>query len=167
MKRMDVETEIRTTLARLRMPQPDYVLPSQPVEERDTHVEGQGPIFDWVVTHDETEVERRQVDGHEIVFLVMEAITAAVVRAQEEATRSYRKPGLLARLRGKTAMGGGFDDYSRQTWMDAHIRLMGSVHAGWGTRLSLHYEYQLRKYPLTPAERSQTRRLDLSVYGVD
>ncbi|WP_412507908.1 hypothetical protein [Roseovarius sp. SYSU LYC5161] len=58
------------------------------------------------------------------------------------------------------------DDYSRRTWIEAHERLMAHLRQDWGARLHHHYKEMLARYPLTPQERANARRLGLSTFGL-
>ncbi len=161
MTREEVEEEIRADLAKLNCAQSDFSLPD--CAPADPHVLGEGPEFTYIYRD-----KQRTVDGAELVFLFVEQMTVKLVRDAEELTREAKKAGFLARFRTKRGgFGCGADNYSRQTWMEGHVRLMSAVHEGWGTRVALNYEMMLRKFPLTPEERTNTRKLDLTAYGVE
>ena len=167
MKRVDVEEEIRGFLAQLKRPMPEFALATEPTGDGWPAVLGDGPAFTWVVTERGVERDRRVVDGHEVVFLCMEILTARFAREAEKKTRQIKRASLWTRLKARGDFGVGLDDYSRQTWMEGHVRLMKSLHSGWGTRVTLNYEMILRKYPLTANGRRDARVLDLSEFGLN
>ena len=59
------------------------------------------------------------------------------------------------------------DNYSRQTWMEAHARLMGHLRPHWEARVRSHNDAVLRRFPLTPDELAHARSLDLSGFGLE
>ncbi len=165
MTREEVEEEIRKALERLHIPQADFALPDVSPDDGTPSVEGKGPGFTWVIFENGVERDRRVVEGMEIVFLTLKRITGKIVRDLEEQTRSPKKVGLWKRLTTQSGeYGAGLDDYSRWTWMGAHIRIMEYIHRGWGKRMHLHYDMMLKRYPLTAEERLNARELDLSVW---
>lgn len=160
----EVEAEIRAALERLRHPCPNFHFDRAPFGDATPHVEGDGPLFDWVVSERGIEHERRSVDGEELLFIALSGITVGLAREQEAKTRTCRKPPLHRRFaQGKSCQD---DDYSRLTWMEAHERLMSHLRHDWGARVHLQHEETLQRFPLTDAERKNARKLDLGVFGV-
>ena len=86
------------------------------------HVEGAGPMFDWVIAERGIEQSRKTLDA-------------------EIQTRR--------------------DDYSRATWMNAHISLMAHLRPEWGGRVARHYQEVLRFHPLSYEEERNARGLDI------
>ena len=170
MSRAEVERDIQRHLDCLNAPFGSFALADTPPKDGEGIVVfGDGPEFEWVQLRDHETHETRRIDGAEVVFLMLEHLTLTIARREEEQTRT-QVTGLkskLAKLFGRGDFGVGFDDYSRGTWIEAHARLMGALNAGWGTRVALHHEITLKKFPLTEMERKNQRRLDLSKYGVD
>ena len=167
MTRGEVEEEIRQKLSMLRVPQPEFRLPIEFQNDSLPFVEGEGPYFKWLRRIDGKTIDELVVEGPELVFLTMEHLTMAMARQVEKQTRTRKKAGLLTRLRAKGEYGAGLDNYSRKTWMDAHVRLMSAIHEGWGTRVRLKYDMMLKKFPLTKDERLDARVVDLTQFGID
>lgn len=171
MRRAEVEAELRDLLARVGRPEPVFTLDLRPRGDGTPHVEGDGPFFELVVDADGAETARETVDGHELVFRIIARATRLMVMAEEERTRTEEAPGWLFKLRRiwPTALEGliGTDDYSRATWIDAHVRLMTHLRSDWGARVRREHDAVLRKYPITTEERGNRRRLDLSDFGLD
>ncbi|RYH03093.1 hypothetical protein EU805_05000 [Salipiger sp. IMCC34102] len=165
----EIETEIGAHLARLNLDPGQATLDRRPRGDGTPHVEGEGPIYDLVVDADGTEQSREAVDGHELVYLILRRRTRLIAQAEEKRTRQVFSPAWLgpvgqAMPKGLWALFGAHD-YSRGTWIDAHVRLMDHLRGDWGARVQSEHDRTLRRYPLTPTERGFTRRLDLSAYG--
>ena len=169
MNRRDVETEITEALTKLHADCLPFSLPASATDSASWYVTGDGPHFILVNCVSDKILDETAVDGEELVYLAMSKLTVRMARDAEEETRKQAggAKGIWARLTGKTAFGAGYDDYSRKTWMDGHVRLMGALHQRWGARIALQYDEMLRKYPLTPKEKANTRNLDLTAFGVD
>ncbi|MGZ9810441.1 hypothetical protein ACXN5S_08250 [Pseudoroseicyclus sp. H15] len=146
MRRAEVEAEVRLSLARLGQPCPDFTFPETSPGDGAAHVEGEGPLFDWVIAEPGNEMERREVDGEELLYLWLSAVT------WEMATKAEA----LAR-RGA---------YSRAVWMEAHVRLMAMLRAEWGIRAAGHYADIIKTAPLTEQERRAAGRLGLQSFGL-
>lgn len=171
MRRGEVEAELAALLARLGQPNAGYALDLRPRGDGTPHVEGDGPFFELVVDADGAETARETVDGHELVYRIIARTTRLMAMAEEERTRSEEAPGWLVALRriwpGALAGLVGADDYSRMTWIEAHVRLMTHLRTDWGARVQREHDAVLRKYPFTQDERKNRRRLDLSDFGLD
>ena len=166
----EMEAEIRGLLARLNRPRPEFRLDRWTRGDGTPHVEGDGPIYDVVIDADGREQSRESVDGYEVVYIVMRRLTRIIAMREEERTRRVLTPGWLGsvgeRLPRPLALLVGHEDYSRATWIDAHVRLMDHLRGDWGGRVEEEHNRVLRRYPLTPDERRHTRVLDLSDYGL-
>ena len=169
MRRTEVETAITEALGRLGRTG-DYRLDRQARGDGTPHVEGEGPFFDLVVDDDGMEKSRETVDGHELLFRILRRETRLMAMAEERRTRSDEAPAWLQSLRRwwPGALEGlmGQDDYSRATWIDAHIRLMTHLRSDWGARVRTENDAMLRRYPLTKTEQENFRRMDLGDFGV-
>ena len=166
----EIEAEVRALLARLNQPRPDFRLDRQTRGDGTPHVEGDGPIYDVVIDADGREQSRESGDGYEVVYILMRRMTRIMAMREEERTRSVLTPGWMgdfgARLPRPLALVVGREDYSRETWIDAHVRLMDHLRGDWGGRIRDEHDRILRRYPLTADERQHSRRLDLSAYGL-
>lgn len=171
MRLAEVESAIREALGRLGPDHGTYTLDRQTRGDGTPHVEGEGPFFDLVVDDDGMEKTRETVDGHELVFRILRRETRLIAMTEERRTRAVDAPGWLLSLRRwwPGALEGliGSDDYSRATWIDAHIRLMTHLRSDWGARVRTENGKMLRRYPLTKGERENFRRLDLGAFGLD
>ena len=169
MRRAEVETAIGEALARLGQ-DGGYRLDRQARGNGTPHVEGDGPFFELVVDDDGMEKSRETVDGHELLYRILRRETRQIAMAEERRTRRVDAPGWITSLRRwwPGALEGlvGSDDYSRATWIDAHVRLMTHLRSDWGARVRSENDAMLRRYPLTPGERDSFRRMDLGAYGV-
>ena len=170
MRRGEVETAIGAALAQLGQ-DADYRLDRQPRGDGTPHVEGEGPFFELIVDDDGMEKSRETVDGHELLFRILRRETRLIAMAEERRTRSDEAPEWLRSLRrwwpGALAGLIGSDDYSRATWIDAHVRLMTHLRSDWGARVRTENDALLRRYPLTTSERENFRRLDLGGFGIN
>lgn|GEM_PF-3591220 len=99
-------------------------------------------------------------DAEDWLFETLSGLTRTMVQEAEAATRRTT-PRRFGKHRPTID-----DNYSRQTWIEAHERLMGHLRRDWGARLHHHYREMLARYPLTPRERANARRLDLSCFGL-
>ena len=166
----EMEAEIRGLLARLNQPRPDFRLDRRTRGDGTPHIEGDGPIYDVVIDADGREQSRESVDGYEVVYIILRRLTRIIAMREEERTRRVLTPGWLGafgeRLPRPFALLVGHEDYSRATWIDAHVRLMDHLRGDWGGRVEEEHNRVLRRYPLTPDERRHTRVLDLSDYGL-
>lgn len=106
--------------------------------------------------------EPADLDGEELLFATLERLTLHMVQHLEEETRPASQVAKIKRVFGAR----GPDRYSRQTWMTAHEKVMGSLRADWGDRVRVAHEATLRRYPLTPIERGAFRDLDLARFGL-
>ena len=169
MRLAEVEAAIGEALGRLGR-EGAYRLDRQPRGDGTPHVEGEGPFFDLVVDDDGMERSRETVDGHELLFRILRRETRLLAMAEERRTRSDEVPEWLRRLRRwwPGALEGlmGQDDYSRATWIDAHVRLMTHLRSDWGARVRTENDAMLRRYPLTKTEQENFRRMDLGTFGV-
>lgn len=168
MTRDEVNHLIRDMLSQLGRPDPEFSLPS---ENAPIVVVGDGPVFDRITRDNGVEVECHTIEGEQVAFLTLERITAQIARDIESASRTP-SGGVVARVlrlfaRSRDAYITRLDDYSRQTWMEAQVRLMSSLRSDWGVRVELHHDEMLRRFPLTANERANTRRLDLTVFGLE
>ncbi|WP_386681190.1 hypothetical protein [Loktanella sp. R86503] len=170
MRLAEVEAAIRDALDRINRPDPAYTIDRRPRGDGTPHVEGEGPFFDLVVDDDGMERSRETVDGHELLFRLLCREMRLRAMAEERRTCTVTAPGWLGALRRlwPGALDGliGSDDYSRGTWIDGHIRLMGHLRSDWGARVHTENDTMLRRYPLTRAEHENFRRLDLRAFGV-
>ena len=170
MRVAEVEADVRAALGRLNVRRDGFTLDRQARGDGTPHVEGEGPFFDLVVDDDGMERSRETMDGHELLFRTLRRETRLIAMAEERRTRIITAPGWLLTLRRwwPAALEGlvGSDDYSRATWIDAHIRLMTHLRSDWGARVRTENDALLRRYPLTKHERDSFRRLDLRAYGV-
>ncbi len=170
MRRAEVEAAIGAALAEIGQSVVPYVIDRQPRGDGTPHVEGDGPLFELIVDDDGMERTRETIDGHELLFRMLRRETRLLAMAAERATRTVQAPGWLMRVRQRWpgALEGliGTDDYSRATWIDAHIRLMTRLRSDWGARVKTENDAMLRRYPLTAAERENFRRLDLAAFGL-
>lgn len=101
-------------------------------------------------------------DFHDLVYRCLRDLTRDMAQAAEERSRTYRRRRFAFGPPRPTRD----DDYSRATWIEAHVRLMTALHPHWGARLRGEHDALLRRYPLTAAERANARRLDLSSHGL-
>lgn len=170
-----IETEVRAALARLNRPDPGFRFARASDGSGAPHIEGDGPVWDWVCCERGKEVSRRPVEAQDLLFLTLSAYTARMAREAELRTRTRfevaqrARPGFggLVRKLSGAEPGAIADDYSRKTWMDGHVRLMAHLRRDWGVLQQQEYDAILRRYPLTPDERRNTRRLDLTAFGLD
>jgi hypothetical protein len=109
----------------------------------------------------EAEIPAPLGDPDDWLFHTLSDITRKLVQDMEAATRQVHAP---ARPDPRPTID---DDYSRQTWIEAHERLMAHLRRDWGARLHHHYREMLARFPLTPQERANARRLDLSDFGIE
>ena len=109
----------------------------------------------------EAEIPAPLDDPDDWLFHTLSDITRKLVQEMEAATRQVHAP---ARPHPRPTID---DDYSRQTWIEAHERLMAHLRRDWGARLHHHYREMLARFPLTPQERANARRLDLSDFGIE
>lgn len=107
------------------------------------------------------DVPRDLPDPEDWLFHTLADITRTLVQEREAATRQMRGP---ARPNPRPTID---DDYSRQTWIEAHERMMAHLRRDWGARLHHHFRQMLARFPLTPQERDNARRLDLSDFGIE
>ena len=168
MTRDEVNQLIRDMLAQLGRPDPEFSLPS---DHAPIVVVGDGPVFDRITIENGAEVDCQTIEGEQVAFLTLERFTAQIAREIESASRTAAA-GPLARVlrlfsRSRDAYITRLDDYSRQTWMEAQVRLMSALRADWGVRVELHHDEMLRRFPLTANERANARRLDLTVFGLE
>ncbi len=166
----EVEEQVRLDLARLNRPVPEFRYQRQSDGMATPHVEGNGLVWDWVVSERGIELERTPVDADELLFMTLSSMTGRMAQDEELRTRSAlsdnRTRSVLSRMFRSTAHGPSVtDDYSRQTWMDAHVRLMSHLRRDWGVRVRHDYDATLRRFPLTPDERRNARRMDLTDFG--
>lgn len=159
----EVEEEIRAALARLGRGAPEFRFDRTAFGDGTPHVEGDGPEFDWVVSERGQEYERRRVDGTELLFIALEGITRRMVQDAELRSRTSLPRSAVQRAMGRPVR----DNYSRQTWMEGHARLMGHLRPHWEARVRAHNDALLRRFPLTADEVTHARRLDLSEFGLD
>ncbi len=144
-----LEHQMREMLARLNRPDPDFAFATTPRNDGGPHVEGKGPVFEWVHTERSVTLSRIQVTGAELLFLAMDSLTAELAQQAE--------------LRAR-----GTGPQSRWRWMDAHIRLMRRLDPAWGQRLAARYDKLLSIHPLRADEAmAGLAPLDLSAFGVD
>ena len=146
MTRAEAEAAVRAAMARIGRPLPRFEFHRVTDGCATPHVEGEGPLFDWVISERGIEHERRRVEGPELVFIAVESLTGAYAQALEFQTRE--------------------EGYSRATWMEAHVRLMARIDPEWGARVAAGYAETLARHPLSPDEVAQVRRLDLSACGL-
>jgi hypothetical protein len=142
-----VEAEVRRCMAQLGKDIPAFRFERGPRGDATPHVEIHtlmtgAPQYDWVISERGTEFERRTVNGPELLFITVESLTCAIVQAAELRSRCN-------------------DDYSRWTWMQAHIGLMARLDPDWGKRVAARYEAVLATYPLNPQEKAFSRTLDI------
>ena len=166
----EVETEIRAQLARINLGEEAFTLDRQPRGDGTPHVEGESPFFDLVVDADGAEQSRETVDGPELVYRILRRHTRIVAQAEEERTRSVLPPAWMGPV-GRAVptwvwAAFGAHDYSRATWIDAHVRLMDHLRGDWGARTRAEHDRMLSRYPLTPTERGFARRVDLSDFNL-
>ena len=105
------------------------------------HVEGAGPMFDWVIAERGIEQSRKTLDAEGLIFETVNSMTARMALDAEMQTRR--------------------DDYSRATWMNAHISLMAHLRPEWGGRVARHHQEVLRFHPLSFDEERNARGLDI------
>lgn len=105
------------------------------------HVEGDGPTFDWVIAERGIEQSRKTLDAEGLIFETLNSMTARMALDAEMQTRR--------------------DNYSRATWMNAHISLMAYLRPDWGGRVARHYQEVLRFHPLSYEEERNARGLDI------
>lgn len=167
----EVEAEVRAMLDRLNRPCPGFEFDREPAGDATPHVEGDGPMFDWVISERGVVLARETVDAEDLLFLTLTSMTAAMAQGEELRTRTaHAVPAwrIDRRVRGPSGhRATQDDDYSRKTWMDAHARLMGHLRPHWAARIAKSYAETLRRYPLTPQEWRNARRLTLSEFGLD
>ncbi|MBS1304223.1 hypothetical protein [Loktanella sp. SALINAS62] len=170
MTRTEIETEIRDLLAKLGQPDPTWTLDHAPRGDGTPHAEGDGPFYELVVDADGAEISREAVDGYEMIYQIMFRRTRAIAMAEEERHRITTPPVWLGKLgtRLPDRLAGliGSTNYSRVTWIDAHVRLMDHLRGDWGARAKSEHDCMLRRYPLTRDERAHFLKLDLRAYGV-
>ncbi len=170
MRLAEVEAQLRDNLARIHRNNEQYCVPTRPTGDGTPHIEGEGPLFALIVDDDGREKSRETVDGHELLYRVLRRETRLAVMDLERRTRRVEVPPWVVPLRrvwpGALAGLVGRDDYSRATWIDAHVRLMTHLRSDWGARVQRENDALLRRYPLTPAERAQFRKLDLTEFGL-
>lgn len=170
MRLAEVETAIAAALSEIGQSAAPYRIDRQPRGDGTPHVEGEGPFFELIVDDDGMERTRETVDGHELLYRMLRRETRLLAMAAERETRTVQAPGWVLRLRQwwPGALEGlvGTDDYSRATWMEAHVRLMTRLRSDWGARVKTENDAMLRRYPLTTAERENFRRLDLAAFGI-
>ncbi len=170
MRLAQIDVTVRENLSRLNRNDPDYAIDTLPRGDGTPHVEGEGPFFELVIDDDGMERSRETVDGHELLFRILRRETRLMAMAAERETRTVVAPGWLTALRRwwPNALEGlvGSDDYSRATWIDAHIQLMTHLRSDWGARVRTENDAMLRRYPLTKVEHENFRRLDLSNFGI-
>lgn len=109
------------------------------------HIEGDVAPFEYVVTERGQELERREMSGEELLFDTLSAMARSLASQIELETRR--------------------DDYSRGSWMDGHIRLIGMISVVWADRVTQDYAGILQCHPLSADEVRGERILDLSAYG--
>ncbi len=109
----------------------------------------------------EAEIPAPLGDPDDWLFHTLSDITRKLVQDMEAATRQVHAS---TRPDPRPTID---DDYSRQTWIEAHERLMAHLRRDWGARLHHHYREMLARFPLTPQERANARRLDLSDFGIE
>ena len=111
------------------------------------HIEGDIEPFQYVVTERGQDLERREIAAAELIFETVSGTAQGIAFREELRTR-------------------GAGGYSRDTWMQGHIRLIGMVSEDWAVRVTRDYDELLRRHPLSHEERRHARRLDLSAFGL-
>lgn len=141
-----VEAAVRHCMAQLGKDIPAFRFDRIPRGDATPHVEvgstvTGAPRFDWVISERGSESERRRLDGAELLFVTVESLTYAMAQRAELRSRN--------------------DDYSRWTWMQAHIALMARLDPKWGKRVAAHYAAVLAANPLSPQERGLSRTMNI------
>jgi len=164
---LGVEAEVRRALENLCIPRPQFSFLRASFGDGNPHIEVIDDRIFWVSSERGAELFRILVDEDELFFLAMEIQTRRMAQDEELRTRTHFPATGARRFLGLGPKPKFRDDYSRATWIEAHVRLMGAVRPYWAERIASKYREVLRRYPLTPEEHKHTRRLSLTMFGLD
>lgn len=139
-----VEAEVRLRMFQLGAPVPRFRFEQTPIGDATPHIENTRakdgvPVYDWVISERGTEYDRKAVDGPELLFITLDSLTCSIAQNAE--------------------LGSRVNNYSRWTWMQAHIVLMTRLDPVWGNRVARHYDEVLLANPLSAEERAFSRNL--------